>query len=739
MTTNLQDLKIFKFETDAEAIATVTWDTPGKTTNLIDETSLDELEAIIAHLEGDADIKGVIMTSAKPGFCGGADITMLGRLSTMVEEAEGDKAAIARLHEGVSRLSRLVRRLEVCGKPVVAALPGTAVGGGYEIALGCHYRIAAKSTDARFGLPEGRIGLFPGAGGTQRLARMIGPGDALQLMMAGRTLKSAPALAAKLIDKVVEAGELLNAARAWLADNPESAQPWDTQGFRIPGGLPYSKNGMMTFTAANAIYRRETHDNYPGLHNLMRAVYEGLLVNIDAGLRIEARLFTNTLMTPEARNMMRTIFFSMRALERGARRPTNIDKTTFSKIGILGAGMMGAGIAYASASAGIDVVLLDRDVEAAEKGKSLSHDLISKQIARGRAKVADREALLERITATADYGDLKGCDLVIEAVFENREIKAEVTAKAEAHLADTVTFGSNTSTMPITSLAKASMRPENFIGIHFFSPVHKMMLVEIIVAEKTGDRALATALDFVTAIGKTPIVVNDSRGFFTSRVVATYINEGLAMLAEGVPAAMVENLGRMAGMPVGPLALNDEVALDLALKISEQTAADLGDDYVPAPGADLLAAMVKTHGRLGRKNAKGFYDYPKGAKKHLWPELAGVLPAARAAEEFDAEHLMQRFLTIQALETARCFEEGVLTDVRDGDVGAILGFGFAPFSGGPLSYIDMIGAKAFVERCRAFTSEHGERFQPNKLLEEMASRSEEFYGRFAPGAPNAST
>ncbi|MHA1523169.1 MAG: FAD-dependent oxidoreductase [Alphaproteobacteria bacterium] len=732
MTLNIPDLKIFTFETDTDAIATLTWDTPGKSTNLIDEASLDELEAVIAHLEDDSDIKGVIVTSAKPGFCGGADITMLGRLSQMVEAAQGDKAAIAKLHEGVSRLSRLVRRLEICGKPLVAALPGTAVGGGYEIALGCHYRIAAKSADARFGLPEGRIGLFPGAGGTQRLARMIGPGDALQLMMAGRTLKAAPALSAKLIDKIVDPDELPGAARAWLADNPASAQPWDKQGFRIPGGLPYSKNGMMTFAAANAIYRRETCDNYPGLHNLMRAVYEGLLVNIDAGLRIEARLFTNTLMTREARAMMRTIFFSMRALERGARRPKGIDKTNFKKIGILGAGMMGAGIAYASASAGINVVLLERDMEAAEKGKSHSADLISNQIARGRAKVAERDALLARITATTDYDDLKGCDLVIEAVFENREIKAEVTSQAEARLADTVTFGSNTSTMPITSLAKASKRPENFIGIHFFSPVHKMLLVEIIMAEKTGDRALATALDFVTAIGKTPIVVNDARGFFTSRVVATYINEGLAMLAQGVPAAMVENLGRMAGMPVGPLALNDEVALDLALKISEQTAADMGDDYVPAPGAALLAAMVKDHGRLGRKNARGFYDYPKGDKKHLWPDLGTLLPAPRPAEDFDAENLMERFLTIQALETARCFEEGVLTDVRDGDVGAILGFGFAPFSGGPLSYIDMIGAKAFVARCQGFAAEHGARFAPNKLLKEMASRGETFYGRFAP-------
>jgi 3-hydroxyacyl-CoA dehydrogenase/enoyl-CoA hydratase/3-hydroxybutyryl-CoA epimerase len=399
---------------------------------------------------------------------------------------------------------------------------------------------------------------------------------------------------------------------------------------------------------------------------------------------------------------------------------------------VLGAGLMGAGIAYVTAQAGIDVVLIDRDQESADKGKAYSQKLMEGQIKRGRAKQADADALLARITATPDYEQLKGVDLVIEAVFEDRKVKADATAKAQAVVGDKVVFGSNTSTLPITSLAAGSKDPKNFIGVHFFSPVDKMMLVEIIMGEKTADPALAVALDYVRAIKKTPIVVNDSRGFYTSRVVGTYIREGHLMLTEGVPAALIENAGRMAGMPVGPLSLNDEVAVDLAWKILKATEADLGAAAIDARQKALLEEMVDKRGRFGRKNGKGFYDYPASGPKRLWPGLAELQPAKLDPEKLDVEELKQRLLAIQALETARCFEENVLTDVREADVGSILGFGYAPYSGGTLSYIDMMGTKKFVELCQRLERKYGARFAPNKLLIEMAAKGESFYSRFAP-------
>ena len=434
--------------------------------------------------------------------------------------------------------------------------------------------------------------------------------------------------------------------------------------------------------------------------------------------------------------MIRTLFVSMQDLNKGARRPANVPATKLKKVGVIGAGFMGAGIAYVSAQAGLEVVLIDRDQAAADKGKTHSHGRRSDQVNKGRATAADRDAVLARITPTSDYGALQGCDLVIEAVFEDRKVKAETVAKAQAVVPDIV-FGSNTSTLPISSLAENAKDPAKFVGIHFFSPVEKMLLVEIIMGEKTGDVALATALDFVRAIRQTPVVVNDSRGFYPWRVVGTYIREGHLMLTEGVPAAMIENVGRMAGMPVGPLSLNDEVAVDLAWKILKATEADLGAAAIDARQKQLLSDLVEKHGRLGRKNAKGFYDYPEKGPKKLWPGLADLQPQHLDPDTIDIDGIKKRLLAIQALETARCFEEGVLTDVREADVGSILGFGFAPFSGGTLSYIDMMGTKAFVALCQTLEKAHGARFKPTKLLLEMAERNETFYGRFAPGARRA--
>jgi 3-hydroxyacyl-CoA dehydrogenase/enoyl-CoA hydratase/3-hydroxybutyryl-CoA epimerase len=466
-------------------------------------------------------------------------------------------------------------------------------------------------------------------------------------------------------------------------------------------------------------------------------VYEGLQLPMDQALRVESRWFAKILRSPEAAAMIRSLFVSMGELNKGARRPAAVPPTALKKVGVLGAGFMGAGIAYVSALAGLDVVLIDRDQDSADKGKAHSHKLMTEQVNRGRAKAAERDALLARIRATPDYGALKDCDLVIEAVFEDRKVKAEAIAKAQAVIGDKAIFGSNTSTLPISSLATEFREPARFVGVHFFSPVERMMLVEIILGKQTGDAALAAALDYVRAIRKTPIVVNDSRGFYTSRVVGTYIREGHLMLAEGVPAAMIENVGRMAGMPVGPLSLNDEVAVDLAWKILKATEADLGADMIDARQKMLLEEMVEKRGRLGRKNGKGFYDYPQNGPKRLWPGLAELQPHKLDPDTIDIAELKRRLLGIQALESARCVEEGVVTDVREADVGSILGFGFAPFSGGTLSYIDMMGTKAFVDRCRKLEKKHGPRFKPSKLLLDMAKTGDTFYRRFAPAGRKA--
>jgi 3-hydroxyacyl-CoA dehydrogenase / enoyl-CoA hydratase / 3-hydroxybutyryl-CoA epimerase len=726
----------FNFETDADGIALVTWDSPGRSMNVIDMKVIEELGAIVEKVAGDGAVKGAIITSGKDTFSAGADLgmlEMLGRQFADMAKARGEEAAAGLLFDESRKLSLLGRRIETCGKPWVAAINGTALGGAFELCLACHYRIGTDSEKARVGLPEVKIGLFPGAGGCQRVARMLKPADALQFLLKGDQLRMAQAKTLKLIDAVAPAPEMIKGAKDWIKAGGSAKAPWDLEGFRLPGGPVYSKAGMMTFPAANAIYRRETYDNYPAARAIMQVVYEGLQLPMDLALRVESRWLAKILCAPEAAAMIRSLFVSLQELNKGARRPANAPATRFKSIGVIGAGFMGAGIAYVTALAGINVVLVDRDQPSAQKGKDHSGKLMTEQVNRGRATAADRDALLARITATADYGALKDCDLVIEAVFEDRNVKAEAIAKTEAVIGDRVIFGSNTSTLPITSLAKMSKRPASVIGVHFFSPVERMMLVEIIMGKATGDAALAAALDYVRAIRKTPIVVNDSRGFYTSRVVGTYIREGHLMLAEGVPAAMIENVGRMAGMPVGPLALNDEVAVDLAWKILKATEADLGAKAVDASQKALLEQMVEKLGRLGRKNGKGFYDYPQSGPKRLWPGLAELQKTRLDPDTIDVEELKQRLLVIQALETARCVEEGVITDVREADVGSILGFGFAPFSGGTLSYIDMMGSKKFFELCRRLAKKHGARFKPSKLIKEMAVKGETFYGRFAPG------
>lgn len=725
----------FKFDIDQDGIAVAVWDMPDRSMNVLSQSSMADLAAIAERIIAEPAIKGAVITSGKPAFCAGADLTMMeGQAKGQApKEPQSELDRIKQMYENSLRFNLLLRKLETCGKPVVAAINGTALGGGLEVTLACHYRVAADNPKAQLGLPEAKVGLLPGGGGTQRLPRLIGAAAALPLILEGKNLEPKEALKAGIVHKVVPPTELLAEAKRWLKETPDAKQPWDKDGYRVPGGDPYSTQGGQTFMIGNALLRKQTYGNYPAQRYIMSCVYEGLQVPIEAGLRIEARYFTKLLRDPTSRNMIRSLFLSMQDLNKLVNRPAGVPEYKVKKLGVLGAGMMGAGIAYVSAQAGMDVVLLDMAQESAEKGKAYSKGLLDKQVERGRQTAEGRDKLLSRIKPTTNYDDLKGCDLVIEAVFEDRKIKEDVTKKAEPQIAPTAVFGSNTSTLPITGLAKASARPANFIGVHFFSPVDRMPLVELIVGKETSKEAVAKAMDYVKAIRKTPIVVNDSRGFYTSRCFGTYVSEGLEMLAEGIAPAIVDQVGRMTGMPRGPLELNDDVALDLSWKVREQTRKDLGDQWRPSAFDPIVQKMVTELERFGRKNGKGFYDYPKDGKKQLWPGLADLVkPKVKEADPAFVDELKTRFLYRQAIEAARCFEEGVVTDPRDADVGAILGWGFAPWTGGPISIIDTVGTKAFVEACDRLAQRFGERFMPNKLLREMAAKGETFYGRFGP-------
>jgi 3-hydroxyacyl-CoA dehydrogenase/enoyl-CoA hydratase/3-hydroxybutyryl-CoA epimerase len=727
----------FKIDTDADGIALVTWDMPDRSMNVFTEEVMNELDRIIDATAADAGIKGVVITSGKKGsFTGGADLKMLSGMFERFEakKRENPDAAIQELFDAAGRMSWLWRKLETCGKPFVAAINGTCMGGGFELALACHGRVAAE--DAKMGLPEVKVGIFPGAGGTQRVPRLTDTQSALQMLLKGSTLSAAKAKGMKLIDQVVPQDQLVDAAKAMLKAGLSPVKPWDEKGFKLPSGPVYSPQGAQVWPAVASLYRKETNDNYPGARAIVKCVYEGLLVPIDTALRIEQRYFTEVLQTTEAAMMIRSLFVSMQQLNKGARRPQDVPVTDLKKVGIIGAGFMGAGIGFVSAQAGLEVVLIDRDQEAADKGKAHSRSLLEKAVSQGRSTKEQAEAVLGRITATPDYAALKDADLVIEAVFEDRNVKAEVTRQVAAVLRADAIYASNTSTIPITSLAEAFEDPARFIGVHFFSPVDRMMLTEVILGKQTGDKALAVALDFVRAIKKTPIVVNDTRGFFANRCVLRYMSEAYDMLVDGVPPAMIENAAKFAGMPVGPLALNDETAVDLSLKIMKATMADMGDESVD-PRHFKLVNQMNSDGRLGRKAGKGFYEYPaKPAKKALWPGLKEMFDQ-KPADTIDFEELKQRFLVTMALEAARTMEEGVVTDPREADVGSILGFGFAPYTGGTISYIDGMGTKAFVALCEKLAAKHGERFEPTPLLKDMAAKGETFYGRFAPADSQA--
>ena len=724
MSTNSVDainaLKNFSAQSD-NGIITVTIDQTERKMNVIGEGFNEAFATITDTFINDQDAKGLILTSGKSTFVVGADIDQLATIET-AEQA----------FDLVEDLKTSLRKLETSGKPVVAAITGTALGGGLELALACHYRIAIDSpktsSTTKLGLPEVKLGLLPGGGGTQRLPRLIGIQKALELMTQGKELRPQQALEIGFIDDVAhDDDELISKAKAWINDNPKAQQPWDKKGFKIPGGDSNHPKMVQVFSMAPAMANQKSHGNYPAITHILSSVFEGCLTDIDNGLKIESRFFVACVLSDVSKNMINSLWTQLNSIKKGQSRPQGFERSKVSKVGILGAGMMGAGIAYVSAKAGMEVVLLDTAIEGAEKGKSYSTKLLDKAISRGRSTEAKKQALLDLIKTTTSYDDLEGCDLIIEAVFEDVDIKAECTRQSEDVIPETAVYASNTSTLPITELAKASKRPNQFIGLHFFSPVDKMPLVEIIVGEKTDDATLAKGFDYVGQIGKTPIVVNDSRGFYTSRVFGTYVSEGIAMLAEGVHPRSIEVAGMKSGMPMPPLALQDEVSLSLSLHVMEQTKKAMeaeGKTFTPHPAMSVVEKMVKEFGREGKKVSKGFYDYPENGEKHLWSDLTELYQTTD--EQPSQQDLVDRLLYVQANETAKCYEENVVRTVADANIGSIFGWGFAPNQGGTLQFINSVGVDKFVARSRELAQKYGARFEPAQILVAMAAKGEVF-------------
>ncbi len=708
-------MKHLRIETGSQGVALVTLDNATEPMNVVSPEWLDDMLAMIEQVAADGEIKAVVITSGKPAFMAGADLKYI--LSTFGKMTLKDAYAFSQ------RATAMHRKLETCGKPFVAALNGLALGGGFELALACHARVLVDSPKAVVGMPEVTVGLLPGSGGAQRLARMIGAAKALPFLLEGASSLPAEALKAGLVDALAPADCLIEVARE-LALKADPVKPWDKKGYSNPdamGLLNLQLAGAATASAAQI--EAKTQHNYPAPIAILSAVVEGVQLSFDKALSVESKYFARLLTSVEARNIIRTTFVNKGAAEKLARRPQGVSKRKVSKLGVLGAGMMGAGIAHVSAAAGIDVVLIDQDLAAAEKGKGYSAKILAREVERGRRNQDYADTILARINP-GGYADLEGADLVVEAVFEDTAIKADVTRRAEAVLAEDAIFASNTSTLPISGLAEASVRPANFIGLHFFSPVERMGLVEVIVGKKTSEETLAHALDFVAQLKKTPIVVNDSRGFYTSRVFQTFIHEGMALLQEGVAPALIENAAKMAGMPTGPLALLDEVTIDLPMKIVKQAKAE-DPAYRHPVSFEVMRRMLEEFKRPSRKAGGGFYDYPEEGPKRLWAGLAKAFP--QSADQPDVEQVKKRLLYIQALETARCLEENVLTHPADGDLGAVLGWGFPTYTGGTLSLIETQGLERFVSECDLLAQSCGARFSVSPWLRQRAEKGQAFY------------
>ena len=718
---------------DDDGVATITWNCVDRPMNVMSEQGFSDLNALVDDCIANETIYGVIITSAKKDFAAGMDLGVIAKTKEKNPEnpAQGCFEMVMQIHQ-------ILRKIELAGmdfkskkggKPFVAVLPGTALGIGFEIPLACHHIIASNNSKAKIGLPEIKVGIFPGAGGTTRLVRKMGAMGASPFLLEGKLSNPSAAKAAGLIDAVSD--QPLADAKSWIlaATDADLVKVWDAKGYKMPGGAPYHPAGFMTFVGASAMVNGNTLGVYPAAKALLSAVYEGALVPFDTALKIEARHFTSVLVNPSSSNMIRSLFLNKGALEKGAVRPDGIPDQSVQKVGIMGAGMMGAGIALVTAQAGIDVVLIDQVQDSADKGKAYVASYCDKGIKRKKITIEQKIALLDRINATTNYAALADCDLIIEAVFEDPDVKAEVTKNVEAVINSDCIFATNTSTLPISDLAKASSRPEQFIGIHFFSPVEKMLLVEIIKGQSTGDRAVAKALDYVRQIRKTPIVVNDARFFYANRCIIPYINEGIRMVKEGIEPALIENAAKLMGMPLGPLQLNDETSIDLGVKIAKATKAAIGDAY-DNEDADEVMFWLFDQGRLGRKSAAGFYEYDdRGKRIGIWQGLRDQYIKEDA--NLDLLDVQHRLMFAQVLEAVRALEEGVLLDVREGDVGAILGWGFAPWSGGPLSWFDMLGSGYATARCDELEAAYGVRFTAPNLLREMAKEGEAFYDRFS--------
>ena len=722
---------LIRWETTDDGIVILTLDDPEQSTNTMNGRYLEAMASTVDRLVAERDsIIGVVVTSAKEGFLAGADLKDLSTATSGSDTGDGaaEDGVQAAAYAVVERVKAQLRRLEKLGRPVVAALNGTALGGGFELALACHHRIAVDRPDARFGLPEVTLGLLPGAGGTVRVTRMIGITDALlNVLLQGQRLRPTQALETKLVDEVVSTqDELIPAALAWLRANPnESVQRWERPGYKLPGGGPSDRAFASMLPSFPANLRKQLKGaNYPAPRAIMSAVVEGAQVDVDTALRIESRYFASLVGTQVQRNMTQAFFFDLGYLNRGGSRPKDVGKSTVSKVGVIGAGMMGAGIAYACAKVGLDVVLVDVSLEAAERGKAYSQKLLDKAVQRGRTSAEKRDAHLARITPTDDLSTLVGSDVVIEAVFEDLALKRETFTKVAGIVGPDTLLASNTSSLPITSIAAALPDPSNFVGLHFFSPVDKMPLVEIVRGKQSSDVALARGYDLVRTIDKTPIVVNDSRGFFTSRVFGTYVMEGIAMLGEGVPAASVEQAALQAGYPVGPLAVTDEVTLTLGRHVREE-ARKAGVEIPGHPAERVIDRMVDEFGRTGKSSGKGFYEYPADGAKHLWSGLAdafgAIVPPPLAMRE-----MQERLLFVEVLESVRCLDEGVLTGPADGNIGSLFGIGFPAWTGGVLQFVETYpgGVAGFVARARELADAYGPRFTPPDSLVARAGSPE---------------
>ncbi|MBP8027510.1 MAG: enoyl-CoA hydratase/isomerase family protein [Acinetobacter sp.] len=708
-------MSAIQYEKNADNIVILTLDSPNQSANTMNADFRVALEDIVSKLQADAEISGIIFRSAKKTFFAGGDLDEL-------IQAEPDHATT--FFNMIEEMKAKLRYIETRGIPVVAALNGTALGGGWELALGCHHRIALNDAKAKFGLPEVTLGLLPGGGGVVRMVRLLGLQNAFPFLMEGKQFGVDKAKSLGLIHDTAETEEeLFEKALTWVKANPISQQPFDVKGYKIPGGDPKTPAVAQILAIAPAMLRDKTKGCYPAPEAIMAAAVEGAQVDVDTALTIESRYFTYLATGQISKNMIGTFWHGLNAIKSGASRPKNITKWKATKVAVLGAGMMGAGITYATASKGIQVVLKDVTLENAEKGKAYSQKLLDKKVSQGRLTAEKRDQVLSLITATANAADLKGCDLIIEAVFENPELKAKVTQEAESYLVNDGIMASNTSTLPITELAKASKDDSHFIGLHFFSPVDKMQLVEIIKGKNTSAETLAKAYDYVQQIGKTPIVVNDSRGFFTSRVFGTFVQEGLRLLAEGVHPAKIEMAALKAGMPVGPLAIQDEVSLTLSEHVANETRKALqaeGKDLQRSGADDVIETMIHQFQRKGKAEGAGFYDYPENGKKHLWEGLSHW----KKDTEISEQEMIDRFLFVQSLDTLRCLEEGVLESVVDANVGSIFGIGFAPWTGGALQFLNQYGLEKALIRANTLEVKYGVRFKAPQLLIDKAHAGE---------------